>query len=366
MHYFSIFEKSFSGQALLLEEALRLYTQVPLPELMLAAHTLRNKLASPNKVGWIIDRNINITNACMVRCRFCNFHRPPGDEAVYITTADQYREKISYLFQRGGDQVLLQGGIHPALGLKFYKDLFESLKAMFPTLKLHALGPAEIHHIARKEGLSYRTILQELIVSGLDSLPGAGAEILCDRVRKMVSPAKCSASQWLEVMTEAHKLNMVTSATMMYGHVETPAERMEHLLRIRDVQAARSPGHYGFLSFIPWPFQDKDTFLQRKYDIINTVTGPDYLRMIATARLVLNNIPNIQASWLTVGKPIGQLCLHAGANDFGSVMIEENVVSAAGAHHQMDEMSIQQAIREAGFVPFMRNQRFEEVYSADK
>lgn len=361
MIFTSIFEKSFAGQALTLDEAMALFTLAPLPELMLAAHTLRNKLATPNKVGWIIDRNINITNACMVRCRFCNFHRPPGDEEVYITSTEQYREKINYLFQRGGDQVLLQGGIHPALGLKFYKDLFETLKAMFPALKLHALGPAEIHHIARMEGVSYRVVLQELIASGLDSLPGAGAEILCDRVRKMVSPAKCSASQWLEVMAEAHKLNMVTSATMMYGHIETPAERMEHLLRIREVQAARPQGHYGFLSFIPWPFQDKDTVLQRKYEINNSVTGSDYLRMIATARLVLNNIPNIQASWLTVGKPIGQVCLHAGANDFGSVMIEENVVSAAGANHQMDEMTMQQAIREAGFEPYRRNQRFEEV-----
>lgn len=232
-------------------------------------------------------------------------------------------------------------------------------------LKLHALGPPEIAHIAHLENISYTEVLEHLIAAGLDSLPGAGAEILSDRVRKQLSPAKCSATEWLEVMRQAHRLGMVTSATMMFGHIETIEERLQHLISIRDLQSEKPAGTPGFLSFIPWPFQDEQTVLREKYGIQQNVSAHEYIRLIALARIVLFNVPNIQASWLTVGKETAQLCLHAGANDFGSIMIEEKVVSGAGAHNSFDSEGIQQAIREAGFVPARRNQKFEYFLTRD-
>ena len=263
------------------------------------------------------------------------------------------------LFKLGGDQLLLQGGLHPTLGLKFYTDLFKELKLAFPKLKLHALGPPEIVHIARLENKSYTEILENLIKAGLDSLPGAGAEILNDRVRKIVSPAKCTSNEWLNVMRDAHKLNMLTSATMMFGHAESKRERIEHLVKLRQVQSEKPADSTGFIAFIPWPFQDENTVLQQKYGISNKITSDEYVRLIAISRIMLPNIRNIQASWLTVGKETSQLCLHAGANDFGSIMIEENVVSAAGASYKFDAEGIQKAIRDAGFIPKQRNQKYE-------
>jgi cyclic dehypoxanthinyl futalosine synthase len=226
-------------------------------------------------------------------------------------------------------------------------------------LKLHALGPPEVVFLARKEKVSYRYILDKLVLAGLGSLPGAGAEILSDRVRKMVSPGKCKAGEWLDVMREAHKMNLVTSATMMFGHVETRRERIEHLALLRQVQDEKPDGAHGFVSFIPWPYMDEGTQLQQQ-GIVNHTTPDDYLRLIAISRLMLNNVPNIQASWLTVGAITAQLALHGGANDLGSVMMEENVVSAAGASYKMDAEGIQQAIRDAGFVPRYRNQAYED------
>ena len=261
----------------------------------------------------------------------------------------------------GGDQLLLQGGLHPKLGIDWYVDLFKNMKQMFPKLRLHALGPPEIVHIAKMESLSYTEILKRLIEAGLNSLPGAGAEILSDRVRKILSPIKCSVQEWLDVMRAAHKLGLTTSATMMFGHIETLDERMMHLVLLREVQAEKPAGFKGFISFIPWPFQDKGTVLAKKSGIRNKVTSEEYIRMIAISRIMLPNIPNIQASWLTVGKETAQLCLHAGANDFGSIMIEENVVSVAGATYKFDVKGIQEAICEAGFRPSRRNQEFELV-----
>jgi cyclic dehypoxanthinyl futalosine synthase len=327
--------------------------------LMDIAHQIRRKKHPGNKVGWLIDRNVNITNVCQSRCKFCNFHTIEGKPNAYITTLDEYKQKIEELFQYGGDQLLLQGGLHPKLGLDYYVKLFSQHKSLYPNLKLHALGPPEIVHLAKMANLSFKSVLSTLIDAGLDSLPGAGAEILCDRVRKEISPGKAGSNEWLDVMREAHKLNMVTSATMMYGHVETVEERIEHLIKIRDVQAEKPSGSIGFVAFIPWPFQDEGTVLQTKYGIRNNTSAEDYVRLIAISRMMLPNVDNIQASWLTVGKDTAQLCLYAGANDFGSIMIEENVVSSAGAKYTMDAAGIQDAIRQAGFEPKLRNQKYE-------
>jgi len=252
-----------------------------------------------------------------------------------------------------------RGGHHPNLGLDFYTKTFREIKQEFPRLKLHALGPPEVAHIAKLEKMSHHDVLVELRAAGLDSLPGAGAEILIDRVRRLISKGKCGADEWLAVMHEAHKLHITTSATMMFGHVETIEERFIHLARIREVQAKKPEGAKGFLAFIPWTFQDVDTLLARIRGVHNLTTPEEYIRMIALSRIMLPNVKNIQASWLTVGKQTAQLCLNAGANDFGSIMIEENVVSAAGAPHRFTYRTMQDAIKEAGFEPQLRNQQYE-------
>ncbi|HLI92103.1 MAG TPA: hypothetical protein VKU83_00770, partial [Puia sp.] len=236
---------------------------------------------------------------------------------------------------------------------------FRRLKQSYPALKLHTLGPPEVAHICKLEKMSHRDVLTELRAAGMDSLPGAGAEILVDRVRRLISKGKCGAQEWLDIMAEAHQLRITTSATMMFGHVETIPERMEHLIRLRDVQSRKPADAKGFLAFIPWTFQDVDTLLARIRGVHNLVTPEEYIRMIAISRIMLPNILNIQASWLTVGRQTAQICLHAGANDFGSIMLEENVVSAAGAPHRFTARGIQAAIREAGFEPQLRNQQYE-------
>lgn len=354
-----IYKKALNFEFLTIEEGLLLYEKSPLEELIFIGNELRQKHNPGNIVSWQIDRNVNITNACISQCKFCNFYKKPNDSKVYITSIEEYKTKVEELFRLGGNQLLLQGGLHPKLKLDFYTNLFSELKSLFPTIKLHALGPPEIHHIARLEKKSYKEVLEALIESGLDSLPGAGAEILCDRVRKSISPAKANTQQWLDVMREAHKLNLLTSATMMFGHVETKRERIEHLVAIRQVQSEKPNDVLGFLAFIPWPFQDSDTILQKELGVSNQVRSEEYIRTIAISRIMLPNVQNIQASWLTVGKDIAQICLHAGANDFGSIMIEENVVSSAGANFKFDADGIQYAIREAGFEPRLRNQKYE-------
>lgn len=362
-----IYKKALDKDFLSEEEALMLYREAPLHDLMSLAHQLRNENAPGELVTWQIDRNVNITNVCSSQCKFCNFYVRPGAENAYITSPDEYKEKIKQLIELGGDQLLLQGGLHPKLGLSFYKELFSSIKGMYPTIKLHALGPPEIVFLSKKEKMSYREVLEELVQSGLDSLPGAGAEILCDRVREIISPAKAKTIEWLQVMEEAHKLDLITSATMMFGHVETIEERVEHILLIRDLQDRKPEGHTGFLAFIPWPYQDEHTVLKEKMNVINHVRTIDYIRMIAISRILLPNIINIQASWLTVGIEVAQICLYAGANDLGSIMIEENVVSSAGAQHRMDARGIQEAIRAAGFKPQFRNQKYEYLaYQSEK
>jgi cyclic dehypoxanthinyl futalosine synthase len=336
-----------------------LFQNAALTELMGVADTLRRQQVPHGKVTWQIDRNVNTTNVCIANCKFCNFYRIPGHAEAYITDMDTYKRKIEETIRYGGDQLLLQGGHHPELGLAFYTKLFREIKDQFPNIKLHALGPPEVAHITKLEKSTHREVLQALKEAGLDSLPGAGAEILNDRVRRLISKGKCGAQEWLDIMHEAHKLNITTSATMMFGHVETLQERFEHLVSIREVQGRKPADAKGFLAFIPWTFQDVDTLLTRIRGVQNLTTAEEYIRMIALSRIMLPNVLNIQASWLTVGKPIAQVCLHAGANDFGSIMIEENVVSAAGAPHRFTSKSIQEAIREAGFEPQLRNQQYE-------
>lgn len=372
------------------EEALKLYREAPLGELCERAQAERYRHVPERRVSYQIDRNVNYTNVCLSGCKFCNFHcRPDEPEKAYTLTFEDYLLKIEEMKALGGDQLLLQGGLHPKYDIEWYETLFRRLKEAEPSLRLNALGPPEIAHIARISRLSYREVLERLIAAGLDTLPGAGAEILCDRVRKFLSPAKPTAQQWLDVMGEAHRLGMSTTATMVYGHIETLEERIDHLLALRALQDARPsakdviPGSDpesvpGFRAFICWPMQLTGTELQRLADtgrLSEGITLPgelawkaeparrwpadeEFLRTVAIARLVLDNVDHIQASWLTVGLDTGARALHAGADDMGSIMIEENVVSAAGARNllQEGERTLRAAIEAAGFTPWLRDQ----------
>lgn len=359
MNLQQLYNRALQFEFLSAEEGQFLFQHAPLTELMFVANELRKKQVPHGKVTWQIDRNVNTTNVCIANCKFCNFYRIPGHADAYITDIDTYKKKIEETIRWGGDQLLLQGGHHPELGLAFYTDLFKQLKDLYPTIKLHTLGPPEVAHITKLEKSTHREVLKALKASGLDSLPGAGAEILVDRVRRLISKGKCGAQEWLDIMQEAHQQHITTSATMMFGHVETLEERFEHLIKIREVQSRKPADAKGFLAFIPWTFQDADTLLARIRGVHNLTTPDEYIRMIAISRIMLPNVKNIQASWLTVGKQTAQICLHAGANDFGSIMLEENVVSAAGAPHRFTYKSIQEAIAEAGFEPQLRNQQYE-------
>ena len=359
MQLADLYERALNLEFLSIEEGMHLFEQASLPDLMFVANELRKKQVPHGKVTWIIDRNMNTTNVCVANCKFCNFYRIPGHPEAYITDIETYRQKIDETFRYGGEQLLLQGGHHPELGLDYYTNLFRELKEMYPNLKLHALGPPEVAHICKVSGVTHREALIALKEAGMDSMPGPGAEILNDRVRRLISKGKCGAQEWLDIMHEAHKVGLTTTATMMFGHVETIYERFEHLVKIRDVQTMKPEGAKGFIAFIPWTFQDVDTLLFRIRGTRNQTTAEEYIRMIAMSRIMFPNIKNIQASWLTVGKSVAQICLHSGANDFGSIMIEENVVSAAGAPHRFTAQGIQTAIREAGFESQLRNQQYD-------
>ena len=359
MQLSELYKKALAFEFLTVEEGMYLFEHAPLTELMNVADELRKLQVPHGKVSWQIDRNVNTTNVCIANCKFCNFYRIPGHADAYITDMPTYRNKIEETLKYGGDQLLLQGGHHPELGLDFYTNIFRAIKQEYPNLKLHALGPPEVAHISKLAKMSHYDTLKALKESGMDSLPGAGAEILIDRVRRLISKGKCGADEWLEVMHQAHNLHITTSATMMFGHVETIEERFIHLVKIRDTQSKKPAEAKGFLAFIPWTFQDADTLLARIRGVHNLITPDEYIRMIAMSRIMLPNIKNIQASWLTVGKQTAQICLHAGANDFGSIMIEENVVSAAGAPHRFTYKTIQEAIKEAGFEPQLRTQQYE-------
>lgn len=358
MHVQDLLHRALKLEFLSAEEGVFLLENASMPELMDVAHKLRKHHVPNDVVTWIIDRNSNTTNVCIANCKFCNFYRKPGHGEAYTTTIEEYKVKIDELYRYGGNQLLLQGGHHPDLGLDFYVNLFKDLKALYPDLKLHALGPPEIAHITKLEQSTHTEVLQALKEAGLDSLPGAGAEILSNRVRRLISKGKCTGEEWLDVMRAAHQLRITTSSTMMFGHIETNMERMEHLVAMRQVQSEKPADAKGFIAFIPWPFMDEDTILKKLKRARNTVTAEEYVKMIALSRIMLPNVTNIQASWLTVGKQVAQVCLHSGANDFGSIMIEENVVSAAGARFRFTAQGIQDAIREAGYRPQLRTQEY--------
>jgi len=356
-----LLDKIINNESVTDSEAYTLYN-MPLSTLMHAADYIRKEKHPGGEVSYIIDRNINITNICFSFCEFCNFCTSADASDAYITTLEQYRLKITELFEAGGNQTLLQGGMHPKLGLEFYEELFINLKQMFPKLYLHALSPSEIYFLAEKEKIPIRNVLERLISAGLDSLPGGGAEILVDRVRKLLSPLKANSEQWLGVMREAHKMGLSTTATMMFGHIETRKERIEHMLKIRAVQTENIGGGSGFISFIPWTFQSGNTRLIKNFPGEFKVYTHEYVKTIAIARIIFHNIPNIQASWLTTGTDAAKLALHSGANDLGSIMLEENVVASTGVYGRLSEQQMKNVIMEGGFIPVLRNQKFESFY----
>lgn len=355
----AILEKALDHEPLTRAEAYEIYDNAPLQLLCSVADTLRRQAVDdPTVVTWQIDRNVNITNVCKSGCRFCNFHcKPHEEDKAYITTMAEYRQKIDEALRLGADQLLLQGGMHPRLGIDFYETLFRQIKSEYPQLRLNALGAPEVSHIATISNLTTTEVLERLHRAGLDTLPGAGAEILSDDVRKRISPAKPSARDWVRVMHEAHKMGIPTTATMMYGHVETPHQRVDHLITIRDLQALKPENSRGFTAFIPWVFCPKGTQLEKE-GISPRFSATEYLRIIAMSRIVLHNIRNIQASWLTVGKEVAEIALKSGANDMGSIMIEENVVSSAGATTRFDREAMKATIRRAGFTPRLRDQLY--------
>ncbi len=341
------------------KEAYFLYKQLPLAHLMTIADDIRKSLHPDNKVTWLVDRNINISNICFSACKFCKFYRSINSSEAFVRSMDEYKLKIDELFSLGGNQLLLQGGLHPEWGISYYTDLFKNLKKEYPKLKLHALSPSEIDYLAKKEKQTYEQILEKLINAGLDSLPGGGAEILSDKIRSKISPNKCNSQEWVEVMKTAHRMGIVTSATMMFGHIETDMDRIEHLFKLQEVQNAKPKGAHGFLSFIPWVFIRENTKMENIYaNEIRKVTASEYLRLIAISRIVLYNIPNIQPSMLTVGKETAQLSLHAGANDMGSVLLEENVISESDKEAFVGEEAMKTLIKQAGFIPVKRDQNF--------
>ncbi len=332
-------------------EALELYLHAPTALLGRLAGAIRARRHPHRVVTYIIDRNVNYTNVCVARCNFCAFYRPVGSAEGYVLGFEEIFRKIDETIELGGGQLLLQGGHNPDLPLEWYEDLFRSVKQRYPSFRLHALSPPEVVHLSRLSRLPVPAVIDRLIAAGLDSIPGGGAEILVDRVRKLLNCySKATTDEWLGVMRHAHLAGLRTTATMMYGTVETPDERLEHMFRLRELQDETA----GFTAFIAWSYQPEHTELGG-----SEATGVDYLRTLATARIVLDNFDNLQSSWVTQGGKVGQLSLAYGANDMGSVMIEENVVRAAGASYCMDEIEIVRNIEDAGFVAKRRNMHYE-------
>jgi len=339
------------GGRLTFDDALVLYRAAPTSLLGRLADDRRRRLHPDGIVTYIIDRNVNYTNVCVARCRFCAFYRPVGSAEGYTLGFDEIYRKIEETIALGGEQLLLQGGHNPDVPLAWYEDLFRGVKQRYPSFRLHALSPPEVLHISRLSQLPVPVVIERLIAAGLDSIPGGGAEILVDRVRRLLNCYnKATADEWLDVMRQAHRAGLRTTATMMYGTVETVEERLEHLFRLRDLQDETG----GFTAFITWSFQPQHTELGGI-----EATGVEYLRTLALARLVLDNFANLQASWVTQGGKVGQLSLGYGANDMGSVMIEENVVRAAGAEYCMDEFEVVRNIENAGFVARRRNMHYD-------
>src|SRR5436190_2593092 len=346
-----IIRKVGDGGRVNADEALALYLHAPTHVLGRLADEIRARKHPGRTVSYIIDRNVNYTNVCVAKCNFCAFYRDVGSDHGYVLGFDEIFRKIDETIEVGGVQLLLQGGHNPDLPLTWYEDLFRGIKSRYPDFKLHALSPPEVIHLSRLSQLHVSDVIDRLIAAGLDSIPGGGAEILVDRVRRLLHCyGKATADEWLDVMRQAHRRGLRTTATMMYGTVETPEERIEHMLRLRALQDETS----GFTAFITWSYQPNHTELGG-----TEATGIEYLRTLALARIVLDNFDNLQASWVTQGGKVGQLSLAFGANDMGSVMIEENVVRAAGASYCMDEVEIVRNIENAGFVAKRRNMHYD-------
>jgi cyclic dehypoxanthinyl futalosine synthase len=350
----ALLERGARGERLSAGELALLHDRADLVALGAAAHARRLALHPAPIVTYIVDRNVNYTNVCTTACRFCAFFRPVGHDEGWTLDRPALAEKLRVLRDAGGIQVLLQGGLNPALPLEWYEDLFRWMKREFPTVALHALSPEEILHLTRLSGLDVEQVLRRLVAAGLDSVPGGGAEILVDRVRRRIAALKCTSAEWLHVMRVAHRIGLRSSATMMYAIGETARDRVEHLVKLRDLQDETG----GFTAFICWPFQPGNTKLAGD-DL--TASAPSYLRQVAIARLALDNVPNVQASWPTMGPAVGQVALMFGANDFGSVMFEENVVSSAGTVFAMDAAAIERHIAAAGYRPLRRNMRYEPL-----
>ncbi|MCA1797353.1 MAG: dehypoxanthine futalosine cyclase, partial [Geobacteraceae bacterium] len=341
------------GTPLTREEALYLYREVDLLTLGRLAASRRDLLHPEREVGFVVDRNVNYSNICSCQCRFCAFYRDISDPEGYLLSEDEICAKVEELVECGGTQLLMQGGIHPELPLSWFEELFSLLRRRFPSVQIHSLSPAEVVHLAYQEGISMRACIQRLQSAGLASIPGGGAEVLVDAVRRHISPNKIGWRKWAEVMETAHELGMKTTATLMFGCGETPEQLVEHLLRVREIQARSG----GFTAFISWSYQPDNTELGS--EIKAGATGTDYLRVVALSRLVLDNIPNIQASWVTQGARLAQVALRFGANDMGGTMLEENVVAAAGVRFRMSQEEIIHLIRSAGFTPVRRTTGYE-------
>ena len=347
----AIITKVMQGGRVSAAEALELYREAPTHVLGRLADTIRLRKHPEGVVTYIIDRNVNYTNICVARCNFCAFYRVVGSSEGYVLGFEEIFQKIDETISVGGNQLLLQGGHNPDLPIQWYEDLFRAVKARYPEFKLHALSPPEVLHISRLNQIPTRTVIERLVAAGLDSIPGGGAEILVDRVRKLLNCySKATSDEWIDIMRQAHQAGLRTTATMMYGTVETQEERIEHMMRLRDLQDETG----GFTAFITWSYQPEHTEHGGFEE-----TGVDYLRTLALARIVLDNFDNLQASWVTQGGKVGQLSLAFGANDMGSVMIEENVVRAAGAAYCMDELEIVVNIEDAGFAAKRRNMHYE-------
>ncbi len=344
-------EKILTGQRITVADGLKLAQAADLHQLGFLADAVKSRLHPEPYITYVVDRNINYTDICISACKFCAFFKAPEDEGGYVLTNAELGRKIEETKALGGTQILLQGGLHPDKTLDFYEEMLRFIQGH--DIHIHGFSPPEICHFANISGLSVHDVIVSLQQAGLDSIPGGGAEILNDRVRSESAPRKCSADEWLGVMEEAHKLGMRTTATMMFGHIETMAERFEHLDRLRQLQDKSG----GFTAFIPWPFQPANTVL----DHLPTATAVEYLRMLALSRIFLDNFANIQASWVTQGPKIAQLSLFFGANDFGSTMIEENVVAAAGVGFRLSEQEIRKLVEGAGFTPRQRTMDYTLV-----
>ncbi len=345
----SIIERRLAGERLNVDEGVRLLEEAGLLELAQAAEIIKKQLHTKNTVTFVIDRNINYTNICTCKCKFCAFYCDEGQAEGYILSREELFAKIEETLALGGTQLLIQGGLHPGLSLQYFEEMLQDIKSRY-IIHIHSFSPPEIWDLAQKSGLNLEVVLQRLKAAGLDSIPGGGAEILSNRVRHLISPNKINWQQWMEVMTTAHRLGMKTTATMMFGHVETLRERILHMLRIRETQDQTG----GFTAFIPWSFAPKHTELGGEGS-----TGVDYLRTLAVARLMLDNVPNIQASWVTQGAKMAQVALRFGANDFGSTMLEENVVRAAGVQTRVPLEEIIHCIEDAGHIAVQRNTHYE-------